>query len=482
MSVREYIGARYVMKFADPIQHDSTTAYEPLTVVQYQGASYISKQYVPIGISISNDDYWILLADFNSQIEQYREEVRTFDDRITANATDIDTIESKLPTSDFSSSSTVKDAIDAVSTNVTNTAALLPASAFTSTNTVKKYVDDKVATLENIKTDIVVLGDSLSTCSYDTDTNTVVSTGAELWTKVALATGLTVHNYAVGGAGFSYTGYTSKTVQNQLLEANDDTNVDEKLVKCVIAFAGTNDYLNVSTSNFQTAVANLINAYAGTKFAQAYVPFYIVLNQAGHGWHTNYYWAAGLRLGHFGNAKLVTILNGSSILKAFPSSFKYIAEDDGVHPSNYGYNALAQSFSNLIRGQKFLCDRGFSVTPITVTGITSSATAYVKDGHFYCKGSITLEHGTTLADNTTVSILRFKGMSGSFSSDNNMKFITRGFNSVVYEKRADAAGFKFSLTASTDGYDGILQLIPNGISSTGPANDIIMIFTLEFEL
>ena len=89
MSVREYIGARYVPLFADPIDWDSTKTYEPLTVVYNQGNSYTSRQYVPAGIDISNDTYWARTGNYNAQIEQYRSEVATFDDRITTNETNI---------------------------------------------------------------------------------------------------------------------------------------------------------------------------------------------------------------------------------------------------------------------------------------------------------------------------------------------------------------------------------------------------------
>ena len=91
MSVREYIGARYVPLFADPIDWDSTKTYEPLTVVYNQGNSYTSRQYVPAGIDISNDTYWAKTGNYNAQIEQYRSEVATFDDRITTNETAITT-------------------------------------------------------------------------------------------------------------------------------------------------------------------------------------------------------------------------------------------------------------------------------------------------------------------------------------------------------------------------------------------------------
>lgn len=91
MSVREYIGARYVPLFADPIDWDSTKTYEPLTIVYNQGNSYTSRQYVPAGIDISNDTYWAKTGNYNAQIEQYRSEVATVDDRITTNETAITT-------------------------------------------------------------------------------------------------------------------------------------------------------------------------------------------------------------------------------------------------------------------------------------------------------------------------------------------------------------------------------------------------------
>lgn len=87
MAVREYIGARYVPIFVG--QWDNTKTYEPLSVVQYQGNSFTSRQYVPIGIEITNEDFWIETGNYNAQIEAYRQEVLTFDGRITANEQNI---------------------------------------------------------------------------------------------------------------------------------------------------------------------------------------------------------------------------------------------------------------------------------------------------------------------------------------------------------------------------------------------------------
>ena len=79
-SIREYIGARYVPIFGrkdeDTIEWDNTDYYEPLTIVLYQGNSYTSRQFVPIGIDITNTDYWAQTGNYNAQIELYRQETQ----------------------------------------------------------------------------------------------------------------------------------------------------------------------------------------------------------------------------------------------------------------------------------------------------------------------------------------------------------------------------------------------------------------------
>ena len=84
--VTQYVGARYVPLFANPIEWNSTRAYEPLTIVLHQGNSYTSRQSVPTGVDISNDAFWAMTGNYNAQIEQYRSEVAAFSDRISQNA------------------------------------------------------------------------------------------------------------------------------------------------------------------------------------------------------------------------------------------------------------------------------------------------------------------------------------------------------------------------------------------------------------
>ena len=52
------------IKFADPLQWDITKQYEAYTIVfDYDsGYSYISKRPIPVGINITNPDYWCLVG------------------------------------------------------------------------------------------------------------------------------------------------------------------------------------------------------------------------------------------------------------------------------------------------------------------------------------------------------------------------------------------------------------------------------------
>ena len=72
-----YVGHRYVPKIMG--DWDSTQIYEPLSIVQYQGNSFTSRQYVPSGIELTNEDYWASTGNYNAQIEQYRQDVRNLE-------------------------------------------------------------------------------------------------------------------------------------------------------------------------------------------------------------------------------------------------------------------------------------------------------------------------------------------------------------------------------------------------------------------
>lgn len=79
----QYIGSRYVPQFADPAEWNNARTYEPLTIVLNKGNSYTSRQFVPVGIELTNEDYWLETGNYNAQIEQYRQQVLLYNNRIT---------------------------------------------------------------------------------------------------------------------------------------------------------------------------------------------------------------------------------------------------------------------------------------------------------------------------------------------------------------------------------------------------------------
>lgn len=83
-----YVGARYVPKFADPIDWDIERGYESLTIVTYKGESYTSKCPVPPGIDIKNERYWALTGAYNAQVEEYKNQVKDLSEQVTGFASD----------------------------------------------------------------------------------------------------------------------------------------------------------------------------------------------------------------------------------------------------------------------------------------------------------------------------------------------------------------------------------------------------------
>lgn len=102
----KYTGARYV-PLVDG-EWSSTKAYEPLTVVTFQGASYTSKRYVPKGIPTSNGQYWVLTGNYNGQVEQYRQEVKDLEQQVNTDLTNVNNnLNGKVNKADFTNFETL---------------------------------------------------------------------------------------------------------------------------------------------------------------------------------------------------------------------------------------------------------------------------------------------------------------------------------------------------------------------------------------
>lgn len=85
MSVRQYIGARYVTKIyensLDPssAEWEANINYEPLTMVTFNYGSYLSKKQVPasIGNPADNPTYWAQTGFYNGQISNLQNQINS---------------------------------------------------------------------------------------------------------------------------------------------------------------------------------------------------------------------------------------------------------------------------------------------------------------------------------------------------------------------------------------------------------------------
>lgn len=166
MATTQYIGARYVPLFAEPIEWDKTKQYEPLTIVTHEGNSYTSRQFVPTGIEITNETFWALTGNYNAQIEQYRKEVKAYDGRITTAQT------------------TADNAKSLAETNENNIAANDAELAGTSDSGLKTLITNEVSRATNAETEIETRIDTTDTNVENLDAQMAATTGSELLNKI----------------------------------------------------------------------------------------------------------------------------------------------------------------------------------------------------------------------------------------------------------------------------------------------------------
>ena len=363
MSVSQYIGARYVPLFADPLTWDITKTYEPLTIVYYQGNSFTSRQAVPAGIDITNSNYWALTGNYNAQIEQYRTEVQTYDNRITANtnsnttqdaqlagtsssglkalietnASDIDALEGQMA---GTSTSGLKTLIDGNASDIDTLEAQM---AGTSTSGLKTLIDDLAEDLADKHA--VFIGDSFTTTTFVAD--------SDRWCyKIARALKLTPHIFAANGAGFVRQGGTHKNFQNLLDDAANNSSAYAEKVNYVFILGGLNDLQDTYyTTAFGTGVRNCIDK------AQAAFPNAIVYICGVNSWSTGFSWVGSGNSGNLWAERAIkaTVKSYGEGVVFIPMAWA-LAFDASLytgtppHPNASGHHVMAAWILNAMNG------------------------------------------------------------------------------------------------------------------------------------
>lgn len=379
MAVTQYIGARYVPTFGrvgdDTIDWDSSKTYEPLTIVLNQGNSYTSRQYVPVGIDISNGDYWALTGNYNAQIDAYRSQVTQlqnnlegYDTDIAANASAITENASKISTHETTIASIQSDIANYDSEITANASAIAENASAITAETARA----KAAEAENFESQrnaykawtgrkAIIIGDSFS----------APSSSQEKWPYyLAQSLGFTYRNYAVGATGFIDPGNNTDDMRfvNQVNKAANELSQNEREeIDYVFVFGGYNDVSrsDANASAMQTAAGD-VSAAIMTSFPNALI-ICIPMN-----WRVDKFtstarnYATAITYGMTRNTSAPVRIINYVWTWLFCSTGSY--SSDELHPNDNGYKQLAKFIEANLLGnelvprpmQKFEFESGFS--------------------------------------------------------------------------------------------------------------------------
>lgn len=264
MAVTQIIGPRIAPYWADPAEWTSTRAYEPFTFVTYQGDSYCSRQDTPIGIDITNDDYWVKVSDYNAQaVALQRSMTQTIETAETNMADAIQTGKNDIAKAINDAEASMQQSVADVNTvkneyqsSLNSLNEIVPFDSKPVANSNKGVTSGGLYPMASKKV-MLVIGDSFS------DIDFLTQSPRKLWCNtVADRLNLELHNYAKGGSGYLAVGLDGTTTfPIEVNRAIADTSFDHNLVTKIVMFGGLNDIRQQKTGT-----------YAGTFFLNNIIP------------------------------------------------------------------------------------------------------------------------------------------------------------------------------------------------------------------
>lgn len=335
--VRQYVGARYVPVFADPLEWSDQREYEPLTIVAYQGNSYTSMQSVPVGVDISNTAYWAQTGNYNAQIEAYRREVLAYDGRITANA---------------------------------NAIAAETQARINGDNALALRIDSlsKQTPVQNENgRNAVFIGDSFMapTTSYP----------QKLAYFTAQLMGWTMYNYAYGGSGWVDEAGAAMNFYHQIQKAAQQISIPVADVDYIVIGGGFNDWNDPTplTYNqlYSAAIQTIKEARAQFPNAQI-IAIPMMFRNYGVDTHMHDLYSA-IVAGIAASGVAVKVIKDAYMWQL---GFKNV---DGVHPTVDLYKIMAQYVASKVMGGDVKTSRLYSQT-LSGGGISTTLNFIIEDG------------------------------------------------------------------------------------------------------
>lgn len=353
--VRQYVGARYVPVFADPLEWSSTQGYGALTVVLHEGNSYTSRQSVPVGIDINNTAYWAETGNYNAQIEAYRQEVRAFDGRITANA---NAISAETQARESAVAEAMADIAAEAQARVSGDNAL----ALRMDN-----FENQAPMQDESGRNAVFIGDSFMapTTSYP----------QKLAYFTSQLMGWTMYNYAYGGSGWVDEAGATMNFYHQIQKAAQQITIPVNSVDYVVIGGGFNDWNDPTPLTYKqlysAAVQTIKEARAQFPNAQI-IAIPMMFRNYGVDTHMHDLYSA-IVAGIAASGVAVKVIKDAYMWQL---GFKNV---DGVHPTVDLYKCMAQYVASKVMGGDVKTSRLYSQT-LSGGGISTTLNFIIADG------------------------------------------------------------------------------------------------------
>lgn len=327
-NIRQYIGARYVIKIYENSTDPSSAEweqgnFEPLVMVTWQNGSYLSKKDVPasVGNPADNPTYWVQTGFYNGQIAALQAQI---------------------------------DAVNAAINTINNTT--IP--------NVNANIDAVAASdIFNDEHYIMTLGDSY----FDDTDKTIPNVIADYFGKTL---GTNMFDFSGGGLGFiaPQVGYLhSNWLPNHVLNALTD---DQKAkIKTIILGYGANDCRDGSLSTWSDFIqsVNDVASDLATNFpnAKVYCAFTC----------TGWYYSQAIRMLFetlYQNRSITVgwIFLGNVGNACRMGTNAQLVDSDGIHPTTGGRSYMAKAIINSLMNGQIL--NNWRYAPSVATSIVAS--------------------------------------------------------------------------------------------------------------
>ena len=353
------VGPRVTPHFVKPSLWSALTTYHFFDAVHdTAGASYVAiKPEVPAGTELTDEEYWFLWADPNSQFADLSELVKTYNGRIAQNAADIKT---KAPNNHASEDTTYGVGNAANYGHVRLATKDTPATS--DANAGIAVTPDTVNKFSTNKTKMIAFGDSFGDESGE---------WADLLSK---SLGLKLDNYCLGGATWPFESKLSECI------ANYETK-DKNEIAFAIAYGGINTtvYKLLTAAPIIEFIKRFNNAFPG-------VPLYIAPLNNCNPFNTN-----------FPNAYSNTLKSAPTVYKdlriadgnftLLENSWLYctgenkLRKEDNLHPNAKGSRAIANNMQSAMHGNTIYQEFVNFGTEIDGVDIIENSPGYItRDG------------------------------------------------------------------------------------------------------